>query len=125
MPNDCWNNITIKATNQQLRDILLREFQDIPAWAFSLKDVGCEAIVFSIWSKWAPNEDFMMKLFDTYANIWIKNDWHEEGGAAGIIVGTKDKLERLTWEEGCIEEWAHRLRRDETMPRPLLHIEST
>ncbi len=117
--------MTIKATNQQVRDILQKEFCDVPDWAFSLKKLGQGAIIFSLWSKWVPNEEFMMKLFDTYPDIWIKNEWDEEGGTAGVIVGTKETLERITWDEGCIEEWAHRLTEDNTLPQPNLHQGST
>ena len=120
MPNDCWNNITIKATNEQIRTILTSEFTNVPAWAFTLFQVGQEVLYFKLWSRWSPDRDFMDKLLNTYAGIWIKNVWDEEGGVAGVIVGTKGYLRSFDWEEGCIEEWAHRQREDPTLPQPVL-----
>jgi hypothetical protein len=112
--------MTIKATNDQIRQILTTEFRHLPEWAFTLSRVGRKAMVFRMWSKWDPAVDFMTKLFDTYPGIWIKNDWDEEGGNAGVLVGTKDDLVHMKWQEGCIEEWDDRLREDDTLPVPKL-----
>lgn len=120
MPNDCWNRITIKATNAQIRDILLHEFVHLPAWKFELVRVGNSALIVKIISAWDPDREFISKLFDTYDGIWIKNVWSEEGGNAGIIVGNKESFQELLYDEGCIEEWHHRFIEDDTMPDPTL-----
>lgn len=119
MPNDCWNKITIKATNTQIRNILLNEFVHMPSWGFELVRVGNSALIVKILSAWDPHKDFMSKLFDKYEGIWIKNVWNEEGGNAGIIVGNKESLQELSYDEGCIEEWHHRFVKDDTMPEPV------
>ena len=118
MPNDCWNRISIKGTNEQLRSILATDFQTVPPHAFKKIQFGAEVLVFKLWSAWGPNRQFMNKLFNKYEGLWMINEWREEGGGAGVIVGTKDELSELTWDEGCIEEWGHRLRDGELMPEP-------
>jgi hypothetical protein len=120
MPNDCWNNVHLKGTETQIRAILTTELQDVPQWAFELRQVGTGAIHFKLWSPWTPCRDLLNKLFDHYEDIWLKNEWHEEGGHAGVIVGKKDELQEIEWDEGCIEEWHHRLKNGEQMPSPKL-----
>lgn len=114
MPNDCWNRIVVKATATQIQSIRAEDFHGIPDWALKVQQVGRGAIVFRLWSPNAPAEDFLTTLFAKYEGIWLKNDWNEEGGMAGIIVGTRGDIARLDWDEGCIEEWDHRLRKEET-----------
>jgi hypothetical protein len=121
MPNDCWNHMTIKATNEQIRQILTVECRHLPDWVYVQKQVGRKALAFRIWSRWDPDVKFMTHLFDKYPGIWIKNIWDEEGGAAGVIVGTKDNVTHMKWQEGCIEEWADRYEEDDTMPAAQLH----
>ena len=62
----------------------------------------------------------LSNIYDKYEGIWIKNDWHEEGGMAGIIVGKKGDIQEFLWDEGCIEEWGHRLKSDATLPTAVL-----
>ena len=99
MPNDCWNVFTVKAENAQIRTILTQEFTNVPRWAFRLFEVGEETINFKIWSRWSPDKDLMDRLFNSYEGIWIKNEWNEEGGLAGVIVGTKDDQEAAAQNE--------------------------
>ncbi len=106
MPNDCWNLITLKATTDQIIAILETEFQSTPTWAAQLIRIGKGALQFKLWSAWAPNKEFTTRLYDTYPGIWIKNEWNEEGGHAGVIVGHKEDVKELQWYEGCIEEWS-------------------
>jgi hypothetical protein len=121
MPNDCWNNITIYASNSQIRAILLNEFCSVPEWAFSLIQVGEEALQFRLWSPDAPAREFMALLWNNYEGLWMKNEWSEEGGGAGVIVGRKMDAQSFEWTEGCIEEIGHRFRTPESpMPAPAL-----
>ena len=124
MPNDCWNVLTVKATDEQIRTILTREFTDVPPWAFKLLQASKEVLIFKIWSRWTPDKARMDRLFNNYDGIWIKNEWNEEGGYAGIIVGTKSEVHEISWDEGCIEEWVYRSRQPATpMPAPILHTQ--
>ena len=64
---------------------------------------------------------FINDMLNKYDNLWMLNEWREEGGDAGVIVGKKDDLRSFSWNEGCIEEWHHRLRLDQVMPEPSLN----
>jgi hypothetical protein len=109
MPNDCWNNITIKATFEQINAMLENEFRNVPSWAYQTVQSGRELLVFRIWSPNAPCEEFIDKLLKVYIDIWIKDEWSEEGGHAGVIVGKHNALTKFSWYEGPIEEWHARL----------------
>ena len=106
MPNTCWNFITLKASETQIEQILSCEFTEVPRWAFQLFRIGKGALQFKIWSPWEPKKDLVNRLVTTYPGLWLKNEWNEEGGAAGVIVGSAENLKELTWNEGCIEEWS-------------------
>jgi hypothetical protein len=123
MPNDCWNKITIKANNEQIKQMLLNDFGTIPSSCYQEFIIGKEAFIFRLWSAWRPNKEFMNNLFDKYEGIWIKNIWQEEGGQSGIIVGTKDDLQEIEWTEGCEEEWSSRLE-EVNMPNIVLANDS-
>ena len=81
----------------------------MPAWALDVQQVGRGALVFRLWSANVPADDFITTLFEKYEGIWLKNEWIEEGGMAGVIVSTQGSIARLDWNEGCIEEWDSRL----------------
>lgn len=124
MPNDCWNNITLKATEAQIAEILTTEFTNVPKWAFKLFRVGTGAAEFKLWSAWGPNKDLMNRLIRKYPGIWIKNEWSEEGGYAGVIVGNAETLQDFGWDEGCIEEWGACWRTPTQILEPVLLEES-
>jgi hypothetical protein len=109
MPNDCWNKITIKANYEQIKQIMTTEFIDIKVNDFQHFLQGKEVYICRIRSDNIPNKEIMTRLFEKYEGIWIKNIWQEEAGLCGIIVGTKDNVKEIEWDEGCEEEWHLRL----------------
>jgi hypothetical protein len=119
MPNDCWNKYTIKGTHEQIKLIMTTEFKEIKPEHFQNFLQGKEVFIFRLWSPNRPNKEFIENLFEKYEGIWIKNIWQEEGGLAGILVGKKDELQEIVWEEGCEEEWKSRLE-DCEMPEVVL-----
>ena len=123
MPNTCVNVITLKATQAQIETILTCEFTDVPRWAFQIIRIGKESIMFKIWSPWTPNKDLINRLVMNYPGLWLKNEWNEEGGNAGVIVGNAEHLKDLEWNEGCIEEWADRWSSPNTSLVPVLKDE--
>jgi hypothetical protein len=69
---------------------------------------GRRGIIFNIWSAWNPDFEWLESLIHKYPNCWIKNEWSEEGGFAGVWIGRVDNnnepvIESLTWEDICIE----------------------
>jgi len=112
MPNDCWNVMTVTGTKDDIDRFFLEEFKnEVPDYPHKIYRRGVEGIYFRIWSPWQPNFEWLEKLFSKYPSIWVKNMWHEEGGLAGIWIGSlKDGIKRFDWEDMCIEEEAHRFR---------------
>jgi len=108
MPNDCWSTVTIKGTEDDLNNIYdkhLKEFKLINKSEFALK--------VRIWSAWSPDEKLLNLIKNEFPNVWIKNEWSEEGGVSGIwiyndCVDLDDKkVKQFTWNDMCIEEYAH------------------
>ena len=109
MPYNCWNKITIKATTEQITQIITTEFITTKPEHFQHFLQGKEVYIFRIHTENNPNKDFMNHLFEKYEGIWIKNIWQSEDGMCGIIVGTKGDLNEISWDEGSEEEWTSRL----------------
>jgi hypothetical protein len=125
MPNDCWNYITIICRNSECSeeitnfvvnelDSLKDELKDLKnAYSYeeivTIKKKGRRGIMFRMWSAWKPDYYWLEGLLEKYPNCWIKNEWNEEGGLAGVWIGfmndNNDKdIQRLTWNDLCIEE---------------------
>ncbi len=140
MPNDCVNRVTIyadEATTAKLSDLGFR-FPDLvpePAepihetWGsdrfydYILHEAGQGAIAFTFTSAWAPpNKLFDLLLRAEPGITFIKNDWSVEDGIAGIWIGSRFageqgcSTESMQWDEGCIEERAHRFRKATSVP---------
>ena len=63
----------------------------------------------NIWSPWAPDFEWLSNLLTKYPDCWIKNEWDEEGGMAGVWVGFVDKnnskiIKQMDWVDLCFEE---------------------
>jgi hypothetical protein len=128
MPNDCWNHITITCENpsvpDELNSLVMNELQHkvndeyIYNETVEMKKRGRRGIMFYIWSPWNPDFEWLEGLILKYPNCWIKNEWSEEGGFAGVWIGRVDNnneplIESLTWDDICIEG-KHYLFMDET-----------
>lgn len=69
---------------------------------------GTKGIIFRLWTALNPNYEWLESLLTNYPSCWVKNEWNEEGGYAGVWVGfTNDENEKiiksLQWEDLCIE----------------------
>jgi hypothetical protein len=117
MPNDCWNKITVRATKEDMDRFSEEEFKDVPEWAYEIYVKGVEGMQFKLWSRWHPDFDWLESLLKKYPSMWVKNIWHEEGGLAGVWVGSEeDGIKRLEWNDMCSEENAHVFRPIYTPP---------
>ncbi len=90
-------------------------FPEVPEWALKIKHRGVQGVVLNLWSPWAPDMDRLERFQNTWKSLWIKNEWSEEGGGAGVWISYYDRagervLKSLEWNEGCIEEQAHLFR---------------
>jgi len=118
MPNDCWNHLTITASKEELTQILDDErFKAAPEWALKIKDRGVQGVVLNLWSRWQPDFEWLEGLIEKYKTAWIKNQWNEEGGCAGIWIGsmrTGEKIiKELDWEDLCLEEGSYLFRKED------------
>ena len=115
MPNDCSNQITITASNDELNKIVDMEFTDVPNWAFEIKARGEGACVLYLWSRWKPDFDRLKSLIEKYPTCWIKDTWQEEAGMAGVWIGTMRngelEIKEMQWMDMCVEESEKRFRK--------------
>jgi len=115
MPNDCWNHITITCQNdaEELNNLIMNELQHRKDDQYAYHETvdmlkrGTRGAIFKLWSAWNPDFEWLDGLLDKYPNCWIKNEWSEEGGLAGVWIGFVEKNEKiikqLTWDDICLE----------------------
>lgn len=116
MPNDCYNIITIICKNQEaLHNFIENDLQTFKNHNSEHNEIikiikqGKLGIIFKLWSPWNPDYEWLEGLLKTHPDFWIKNEWHEEGGMAGVWVGltTEDNeidVQNLIWRDLSIEE---------------------
>ena len=84
----------------------------------------------SFTTAWNPPFALFEHLVEVHQDVWLKCDWSEEGGFAGVFIVSweskekKVKVESLEWQDWCDEEWHHRMRNDESvfyLHRPRSH----
>ena len=116
MPNDCTNIITIICKNTEtLNQFIETELEVIRLSNnehnefIKILKKGKFGVIFRLWTPWNPNYDWLKNMLELHPEFWIKNEWHEEGGMAGVWVGyTKENdepvIESFMWQDLCIEE---------------------
>ena len=108
--------MTVTADKDVIEKFFQEEFKNIPEWALDIQAHGIEGLIFKLWSRWIPDFAWLEGLLDKYPNIWIKNEWNEEGGQEGVWIGTnrgKKDIQRLEWMGMCLEEEFHRFRKED------------
>jgi hypothetical protein len=114
MPNDCWNHITITCDCIiELDNLVNNELKHkegdklVYNKTVTMIKKGSKGIIFDKITNWQPDIMWLEDLLHKYSMCWIKNEWYEEGGLAGVWVGSKkeDKLniKELEWEDLTIE----------------------
>ena len=96
---------------------------------YKLKHRGQAGLELEFNTAWAPPTEFFKSLLEKYSDIWLKCDWSEEGGEAGVFIGYTNKkknveIQEMGWHDWCLEEWAHRMRNDDSkfyIHRPRSH----
>ena len=140
MPNDCWCKVRIAADKEQITTFCETDFSfeklrprpvseedwyqwNIDNWGtkwdrsnYKLVHKGEMGLEMKFTTAWAPPYDLFYYLVETHHDVWIKCDWSEEGGQAGVIILRWDDEEKrvaiknMEWDDWCLEEWAHRMR---------------
>lgn len=118
MPNDCWSHITITCENREavdeLNNLIINELKHKEENKYVYHETvnmikrGTRGLIFDIWSAWNPDYEWLEGLLDKYPNCWVKNEWSEEGGSAGVWVGFMNNnnekiIKDLQWDDICIE----------------------
>ena len=117
MPNDCWNNMVfISQDNPEELTELFKEIEskNPPKDKLEINYKGKNGIKFKLWSAWGADNEWLKGLVAKYPNCWIKNDWYEEGGGAGLFIGgflnrKKQETIILEWDELPIEGYSQYL----------------
>lgn len=116
MPNDCWNKLTITNENrEELNSLITNEFQHIENNKYVYNETvemykkGGRGVILSLWSPGNPPYDFLEQILTNYPSCWIKNEWNEEGGFAGVWIGFvksngEKQIECLQWNDLSIED---------------------
>ncbi len=156
MPNECWCEVRIGANAETIKMLSEVEFafeklrprpldQDWYEWncahwgtkwersEYKVKGLGEEGMEMKFKTAWNPPFELFRYLATTYHDIWIRCDWSEEGGYAGVFVTHWDeKLQTLHvtdahWMDWCLEEWHYRMVNNDTKSywqRPRSHCKS-
>jgi hypothetical protein len=116
MPNDCWNNLTITSHDDpdELDNLIQNEFKHLdPTGEYVYNETiepivrGRRGIRVILTTSWSPDFEWLEGLLTKYPSCWIKNEWSEEGGFAGVWVGcingNEQEIKHLEWADICIE----------------------
>ena len=118
MPNDCWNHITIVCKNKkyadQITDIVYNELKheegDNYVYNKNVNMIrrGTRGLEFKVLTARRPYFEWLNVLLDRYPNCWVKNEWWEEGGLAGVWIGYiaddgEKNVENFEWEDLSID----------------------
>jgi hypothetical protein len=112
MPNDCWNSFTFVSDDSvQLRQLFDNEIlsMKMPKEYLEVLFKGKNGITLKLWSAWRPDFVWFTYMVDKYSKCWIKNEWIDENGFSGVIVGgfisgKKVDTTMCTWQGLCIED---------------------
>lgn len=106
MPNDCVNIITVTCEDSEEFGRVCEELRSAP----DTEEVQCgdKGMMVNRWSGWRPVNPWLEGLLERHPNVWIKNEWWEEGGQAGVWIGYRENQEKvireLEWKDLSIEE---------------------
>ena len=103
MPNECRNHLTIVCEDsvEQLNQMYKHEF-DVFKYDTSFGVKTKKGLMVNISTAWRPID--LTILLNKYDKCWIKNEWEEEGGTAGVYVGgylhgRKVETKSLEWND--------------------------
>ena len=110
MPNVCSNYFTVVSGDAvELQSLVTHELTREEGAEHYFKNIiftkKCPyGIQFRQDTKWRPDFEWMQRAIVKYPNCWVKNEWIEEGGTAGVWVGSlTNGIQSMTWEDLCIE----------------------
>lgn len=129
MPNDCWNVYTVVGTTDDLDSLYEEGLQVLRQASMTVTEEGLEdmdrlrvfqrrerGMRFVYKSRWNPNILWMEQMLIQYPSLWMKNEWSEESGRAGVVVGgvlygRHYPLQEFRWDDVMLEDDFHPARR--------------
>lgn len=114
MPNDCYNEITIVCSNEdvtgELKKLIMNELQYKKNDQYIYNNIinihkkGKRGIHFNFWSIRSPYFEWLESLLNKYPNCWIKNEWTIECGLKGVWLGFIDTnkkmvIKDMSWDD--------------------------
>ena len=153
MPNDCWCDVRIGAHEETIQMLVEAKFsfeklrpkpQGVDWYDWCIKNWGTKwdryeykvvrqgqaGLELRFTTAWVPPFTLFDYLVETYHDIWIRCDWSEEGGKAGVYVSRwnsqKNKAEvvNTAWMDWPMDEYMYRMANDDTKSyfhRPRTH----
>jgi len=115
MPNDCWNYVTLVCDDSNdLNNLVANELVRAPGLDYSdnmmyYKNITIDkkcarGVQFRQLTAWKPDFVWLQSVVAKYPNCWLKNEWCEEGGTAGVWVGSiKNGVQSMQWEDLSLE----------------------
>jgi hypothetical protein len=111
VPNHCNNHITLRFNSgNELQDFVNHYLQHYDgAWDKKIVSQGTRGIVISHTTRWQPDFDWLKETLERHRDCWIKDEWIEESGIAGVWVGQYSVtgvtvVEEMKWNDLSIEE---------------------
>ena len=133
MPNHCYNYLTIVGDSDMIKEFVDSNFEfekicPIPPeeesnvyeshcnkwgtkwdrYEYTLDDTGKRGMKCMFTTAWNPPIALFEFLLEKFSDIWIKCEWNEDGGMAGVWVGKhrdgETSVQEIEWEDLCIEE---------------------
>lgn len=100
MPNECSNYITIKFNLQNDADDFVNDFFKNYEGGRDkrLSRKGTYGVIVGVITPWGPDVEWLLKILEKYHKCWIKTEWNEGGGIAGVWVGYYKDGEKVIHE---------------------------
>jgi hypothetical protein len=88
--DSCTNVLTIICEDKptMIDSIIKDEFStdSLPVKSYKVKTRGHHGFVVEMNTNWRPDTEWLNYLVKKYPLVWVKNEWYEESGMAGIYV---------------------------------------
>lgn len=102
MPNECSNRFVLACSNaEEFNTVVERELTHDN---ITIDLLGARAVKFTQVTARQPDYEFLERLISNYPHCWIKNEWIEEGGTAGVWIGNVNGIQSLSWQDMSLEE---------------------
>jgi hypothetical protein len=111
MPNECNNYITILFNSENDLHEFERDFMNYGCFEKKVIRKGSRGIIVKTVTACKPDFEWLNKILDTYINTFVRDDWNEESGIAGVWVGQYcvngvKIIDGTQWDDLSVEEMA-------------------